>query len=77
VPIASLGDWVALRRRLAAVPGIHKVDLLSLTRQQAKVEIKYVGNTDQLKSNLSQADLDLDGADPDWRLVPADASGPN
>jgi hypothetical protein len=59
------------------VPGIHKVDLLSLTRQQAKVEIKYVGNTDQLKSNLSQADLDLEGGDPDWRLVPADASGPN
>jgi len=77
VPIDSLGDWVALRRRLAAVPGIHKVDLLSLSRQQAKVEIKYVGNTDQLKSSLARADLDLNGADPDWRLVPAGAPGPN
>jgi hypothetical protein len=77
VPIASLGDWVALRRRLSAVPGVHEVDLLSLTRQQAKVEIKYVGNPDQLKSSLAQADLDLDGADPDWRLVPAGGAGPN
>jgi hypothetical protein len=77
VPIDSLGDWVALRQRLAAVPGIHKVDLLSLSRQQAKVEIKYAGNTDQLKSSLAQADLDLSGADPDWRLVPAGAPGPN
>jgi hypothetical protein len=77
VPIDNLGDWVALRRRLAAVPGIHKVDLLSLSRQQAKVEIKYIGNTDQLKSSLAQADLDLNGADPDWRLVPAGAPGPN
>jgi Uncharacterized protein conserved in bacteria (DUF2066) len=78
VPISSLGDWVALRRRLAAVPGIRKIDLLSLSRQQAKVEIKYVGNSDQLKSNLAQADLDLNGADPDWRLAPAGGgSGPN
>ncbi len=77
VPIASLGDWVALRRRLAAVPGIHKIDLLSLSRLQAKVEIKYVGNPDQLKSSLAQADINLDGADPDWRLAPASGAGPN
>lgn len=76
VPIASLGDWVALRRRLSAVPGIRKVDLLSLSRQQAKVEIEYVGSPDTLKSSLAQADLALDGADPDWRLVPA-AAGSN
>lgn len=73
VPIASLGDWVALRRRLIAVPGIRKVDLLSLSRQQARVEIEYVGSPDTLKSSLAQADLALAGADPDWRLVPASA----
>jgi hypothetical protein len=77
VPIANLGDWVALRRRLAAVPGIRKVDLLSLSRQEAKVEIKYVGSPDLLKSSLAQADLDLDGAEPDWRLVPAGAATQN
>ena len=68
MPIASLGDWVELRQRLAAVPAIRKIDLLSLSRQQAKIEIKYVGNPDQLKSSLAEADLDLDGGDPDWRL---------
>jgi hypothetical protein len=77
VPIASLGDWIALRRRLAAVPGIHRIDILSLSRQQAKVKIEYVGNPDQLKSSLAQANLDLDGADPDWRLVPGGGAGPN
>jgi len=75
VPIASLGDWVAMRQRLAAVPGIHKVDLLSLSRQQAKIEIKYTGSPDQLKSSLAEADLDLGGADPEWRLSPAAAAG--
>jgi Uncharacterized protein conserved in bacteria (DUF2066) len=75
VPIASLGDWVAMQQRLAAVPGIHKVDLLSLSRQQAKIAIKYVGSPDQLKSSLAGADLDLGGGDPEWRLSPAAAVG--
>jgi hypothetical protein len=76
VPIASLGDWIEMRQRLAAISAIRRVDLLSLSRQQAKVEIQYVGNPDQLKSSLAQADIDLDGADPDWRLRPAGAAGP-
>ncbi len=77
IPIGSLEDWIELRRRLAAVPGIHAVDLLSLSRRQAKVVIRFVGNQDQLKSSLAQADLDLNGADPDWRLTPAGAAAPN
>jgi hypothetical protein len=77
VPISSLGDWIEIRQRLAAVPVIHKIDLLSLSRQQAKIEIKYVGNPDELKSSLAEADIDLDGADPDWRLRPAGAAGPH
>jgi hypothetical protein len=59
------------------VPGIRRVDLLSLSRQEAKIEIRYVGSPDLLKSSLAQADLDLDGADPDWRLVPAGAATQN
>lgn len=74
VPIASLGDWVAMQQRLAAVPEIHKVDLLSLSRQQAKIEIKYVGSLGQLKSSLAEADLDLGGGDPEWRLSPSAAN---
>ncbi len=75
VPIASLGDWVEMQQRLAAVSAIRKIDLLSLSRQQAKIEIKYVGSPDQLKSSLAEADLNLDGGDPDWRLSPSDAAG--
>lgn len=76
VPIASLGDWIEMRQRLAAVPAIHRVDLLSLSRQQARVAIRYAGSPDQLKSDLAQADIDLNGADPDWQLQPAGVAGP-
>jgi hypothetical protein len=77
VPISSLGDWIEMRQRLAAVPAIHQIDLLSLSRQQAKIALKYVGSPDQLKSDLAEAEIDLDGADPEWRLQPANAAGPH
>jgi Uncharacterized protein conserved in bacteria (DUF2066) len=77
IPIGSLADWIELRRRLIAVPGIHAVDLLSLNRHQVKVVIKFVGKPDQLKSILAESNLDLDGSDSDWRLVPAGTDGPN
>jgi Uncharacterized protein conserved in bacteria (DUF2066) len=76
VPISSLGDWVEMRQRLAAVPSIHRVDLLSLNQQQARITIRYVGSPDQLKLDLAEADIALGGADPDWRLRPASALGP-
>ncbi len=75
VPITSLGDWVALQQRLAAVPAIRKIDLLSLSRQQAKIEIRYIGSPDQLKSSLAEADLGLAGGDPEWRISPSGAAG--
>jgi len=75
VPIHSLGEWIEVRRRLAAVPSVRAVNLLTLSREQAKVVIKFVGNSDQLKSGLADANLDLAGTAPDWRLMPA-GSGP-
>jgi len=68
VPISSLGEWVQVRDRLASVPAVRKVDLLSLSRQEAKIQIRYVGTSDQLKSSLAEVDLGLDGSDPVWRL---------
>jgi hypothetical protein len=77
MPISSLGDWIELRRRLTAVPGIHAVDLVSLNRHQVKIVIKFSGNSDQLKSTLAEANLNLEGSDPDWQLVPSGMSGQN
>jgi len=68
VPISSLGEWVQVRDRLASVPAVRKVDLLSLSRQEAKIQIRYVGTSDQLNSSLAEVDLGLDGSDPVWRL---------
>jgi len=68
VSISSLGDWVQVRDRLASVPAVRRVDLLSLTRQEARIQLRYVGSSDQLRSSLAEVDLDLGGGDPVWRL---------
>jgi hypothetical protein len=74
VPITSLGEWVQVRDRLASVSSIRKIDLLSLSRQEAKIEVKYLGSQEQLKSSLAEVNLDLGGGDPIWRIQPSGAT---
>lgn len=68
-PITGLDDWIKLRESLATVPAIRKVDVKSLSRQEATLDIQYVGGIDQLKANLAATKLDLEGGDPVWRLA--------
>jgi hypothetical protein len=76
VQISGLAEWVAVRDRLAEVPTVRKVNLLSLNRQQARIEITYSGTPDQLKSSLADADLDLGGEGPTWQVRRSDAARP-
>jgi hypothetical protein len=69
LPITGLDDWVRARDRLAAVSAIRKVALVALSRQEATIEIGYVGSIDQLKASLSGISLDLLRGDPLWRLA--------
>ena len=68
-PITGLDDWIKLRQSLATVPSIRKVDVKSLSRQEATLDIQYVGGMDQLKTNLAATRLNLEGGDPIWRLA--------
>ncbi|MGC2415586.1 MAG: hypothetical protein WA459_23180, partial [Stellaceae bacterium] len=69
LPITGLDDWVSARERLTSVPEIRKIALLSLSREEATIEIGYGGNIDQLKASLAQISLDLVHGDPLWRLA--------
>jgi uncharacterized protein DUF2066 len=75
VPISSLSDWVMVRDRLASAAAVRRVDLLSLSRQEAKIQIRYVGSAEQLKSSLAEVDLGLGGTDPVWQLQISSATG--
>jgi hypothetical protein len=67
--ISGLDDWVKLRDRLVTVPSIRKVELKSLSRQEAALEIQYVGDVDHLKASLAAINLDLIRGDPAWQLA--------
>jgi len=47
-----------------------------LSRQEATVEIQYVGDLDQLKSSLGQINLELVRGDPLWRIARSGADRP-
>jgi hypothetical protein len=75
-PITGLDDWIQLRDLLSAAPAVRKIDVKSLSRQEATLDIQYVGTPDQLKTNLASMKLDLQGGDPVWRLARSGADAP-
>jgi hypothetical protein len=75
LPITGLDDWVKVRERLAGVSAIRKVALVALSRQEATIEIDYLGNIEQLKASLAGVNLDLVQGDPLWRLARSGAPG--
>jgi hypothetical protein len=73
LPVTSLEDLIKARDRLAGLPTIRKVELQTLSRQEATLNIQYAGTQDQLKSDLATIGFDLQGGDANWRLA---RSGP-
>lgn len=76
VRIAELGDWLAVRRRLENVAVLQRVDLVLLSRDQARVNLYYAGTPRQLLVALEQADLSLFQEGAEWILEPTAAAAP-
>ena len=68
VRIKSLGDWLVVRKRLAGVAVIRRADLALLSRAEVRVNLHYIGESDQLTLALEQADLTLSREDDEWIL---------
>lgn len=68
VPLTSLADWLAIKRRLAAVAFIQRSDLVYLSRKQARLRINYIGDEEQLALALVQNDIILERGPVSWIL---------
>ena len=76
LPLRGLGDWVKVRKRLERVAVISRADLVLLSRDEARVNLHYLGQTEQLSLALSQVDLLLTQDESGWKLSLEDgASG--
>jgi hypothetical protein len=72
VPIEGLGGWIGIRDKLSAMPRIQNVTVARMTREEAEVDLVFVGNTEQLRSALAQQGLELvfSPESPLWVLRP-------
>ena len=68
IPIASLGEWVSIQRRLSTLAMVAAVEIDSLSRHVARLTLRYHGTADQLRLALGQADLDLAPEEYGWWL---------
>ena len=70
VPIASLGDWVSIQQRLAALAMVASVEIDSLSLREGRLTLRYHGTADQLRLALDQNDLLLEPLADAWVLGP-------
>lgn len=68
VPIRGLADWLKVRRRLSQVAVVRKTVLVLLSRDEARINIHYMGEPEQLILALEQSDLLLSGDGGNWVL---------
>jgi hypothetical protein len=68
LPITGLSDWVEAQRRLKKIAQIERVDLILLSRNEARINLFYLGDPHQLKLALAQADLSLLEEEGSWTL---------
>ena len=55
----GLAEWVAIRKEIADIRLIQRMDVQQVLTQGARVRLQYLGRLEQLQAALSQANLDL------------------
>jgi hypothetical protein len=59
VPIATLKQWVDIKKQLVGVPSLRSVRMVSLTRSLAILDVSFLGDLPQFQRSLAQQDLSL------------------
>jgi len=68
MPLSSLRDWVEVQNRFREVALIQRVDLVLMSREEARFNLFYLGDASQLKLALAQKDLVLTEGQGSWTL---------
>jgi hypothetical protein len=77
VPLGGLDDWLTVRRRLKDVAAIQETGVAALSRNEAQVEITFLGDEQRLSRALAQQNLFLAlRPDSNWELTRADRPAP-
>ncbi|HEY6578956.1 MAG TPA: hypothetical protein VIY09_06515 [Rhizomicrobium sp.] len=71
--VNSLAAWSEVLQELSAVPTVTDVKVVAMDIGEARLEISYVGSTDQLNQQLARSGLALANQDGQWWLGKAEA----
>lgn len=74
VPLTSLKQWVDIKTQLGGVPSLKSVQLVSLTKAMAVLDISFLGDITHFQRALAQQDLALDLQGPNKGLLRQDTS---
>jgi len=69
MPLTSLKEWVEAQRRFRSVAQIQRVDLVLLSRVEARFNVFYLGDASQLKLALAQHDMALTEGEGSWTVT--------
>ncbi len=61
LPVRGLDEWLAVRRRLAQVSLVRKVDPLMIGLPVSRLELRFAGTIEQFRLALAQVGLRLEG----------------
>ncbi len=68
VPLGSLEDWAEIRRQLAQVGAIRRVDVELFSQAEAELVVNHIGSVSQLQRTLEARGLRLSEGGESWRL---------
>ncbi len=69
VPITGLNDWISVRSRLQNQRLVRETDLVTLSRDEVRLNLHYVGELSELTEALQQDGLDLVRDGDRWTLL--------
>ncbi|MCB1782701.1 MAG: DUF2066 domain-containing protein [Alphaproteobacteria bacterium] len=81
IPVSGLQDWVRIRKNLDRMTGIEKIEVLSLTPSEVRLEFDFRGDEERLRQVLAQGGMRLGeayqspGMPPLYDLVPETGRG--
>ncbi|MEO5372999.1 MAG: DUF2066 domain-containing protein [Alphaproteobacteria bacterium] len=73
VPVASLEEWVVVRRTLARTRVVSGVRIQAMTRRMVQIALRHTGTEGQVTTALARSGLKLDTTGSVWTLAPARA----
>ena len=68
VPIKSLPDWLAIQSRIAEAAVVSQMEVVLLSREEARINLHHLGDLLQLKVALAQKDLRLVQLEGAWAI---------